>query len=343
MSESRVAKGEHAEESLRYYFLSLGYYVIRSVPFSYREIDVTDVDLWIYLRSSSISRERACVDIKNKKTPQAIERVFWTKGLQKVLKLEKCIVATTDNRKETRDFGALHNVSVFSGDFIQKIIKNFPISKERIHEEAFLTELSTPCVTDSNVNWRKFYRESKQNLLLRLDFDGCNYYLGRVKFLLQECLATSFSVVPLRLLYIHLSMFLVVLDYSTRNLAPYEAVARGKMIADGFRFGAAGRERTEEIINTSLQILGSTKSGDLFSKASIETEIKRQLEDYPAELLSEYFAKPDVIKQLFDNARDCERIAYLSTPQKPTEVSINIKSLLGLLCDFWKIDRKTII
>jgi hypothetical protein len=142
MSESKIAKGEHAEESLRHYFLSLGYYVVRGVPFSYRGIEVTDVDLWLYLRSSSISRERACVDIKNRKTPQAIERVFWAKGLQQVLKLEKCIVATTDNRKEPVDFGALHNISVLSGDFIQRIIKTFPTSKERISEEALLAELS---------------------------------------------------------------------------------------------------------------------------------------------------------------------------------------------------------
>lgn len=343
MSEFKLAKGEHAEESLRYYFLSLGYYVVRGVPFSYRGIDVTDVDLWLYLRSSSISRERACVDIKNKKTPQAIERVFWAKGLQQVLKLEKCIVATTDYRKEPVDFGALHNVSVLSGDFIQRIIKTFPISPERIQEEALLAEFSTPCVTDSTVNWRKFYRESKQNLLLKLDFDGCNYYLTRVKFLLHECLATSFSTVPLRLLYIHLSMFLVVLDYSTKNLAPYDSKIRGQIIADGFRFGVAGKERTDEIIHTSLQILASTKKEDLFSKKSIETEIKKQLEDYPAELLSEYFAKQEVMKQLFETARESEKAAYLSTLQKPTEASTNIKSVLGLLSDFWKIDRKTVI
>ena len=343
MSEYRMAKGKHAEEALRYYFLSLGYYVVRGVPFSYHGIDITDVDLWLYLRSSSVSRERVCVDIKNKKTPQAIERVFWGKGLQQVLKLEKCIVATTDNRKETRDFGALHDVTVLSGDFVQRIIKKVSSIRERIEEEALLVALGAPCVTNSDINWRRYYRESKQNLLLKLNFDGCNYYFDRIRFLLEECLATSFSVPPLRLLYMHLSMFLVTLDYSTRNLAPYDIETIKQIIADGFRFGAAGKERADEIVNTALQILTSTKKEDLFSKSSIETEIKRQLEGYPAELLAEYFAKHDVMKLLFEFARECEKIAYLSTPPKTTEVSSQIKSLLGLLCDFFKIDRKAVI
>jgi len=299
--------------------------------------------LWLYFSASSVSRERVCVDIKNKKTPQAIERVFWGKGLQQVLKLEKCIVATTDNRKETRDFGALHDVTVLSGEFVQRIIKNIPTVKDRIEEEALLTVLGAPCATNRDVNWRKYYRESKQNLLLRLNFDGCNYYFDRIRFLLEECLATSFSIAPLRLLYMHLSMFLVALDYSTRNLAPYDVEARKQLIADGFRFGAAGKERADEILNTALQILSSTKKEDLFSKSSTEDEIKRQLENYPAELLAEYFAKNDVMKLLFEFARECEKIAYLSTPPKTTEVSSQIKSLLGLLCDFFKIDRKAVI
>ena len=218
-----------------------------------------------------------------------------------------------------------------------------PSIKERIDEEALLLALGAPCVTVCNVNWRKYYRDSKQNLLLKLNFDGCNYYLERIKFLLQECLATASSIAPLRLLYIHLSMFLITLDYSTRNLDPYDDESIKQIIADGFRFGAAGKERSEEIINTALQILSSTRAEDLFSKPSIVTEIKRQLEGYPAELLAEYFSRHEVLKQLYDVGRECEKMAYMPSLPKTIEVSIQVKSILGLLCDFFKIDRKKLI
>jgi hypothetical protein len=90
-------KGARAEETLRNYFLSMGYFVVRGCKFRYRGFDVTDVDLWLYGRSSALLRERINVDIKNKKTPQALERIFWAKGLQSVLGLDACVVATASN------------------------------------------------------------------------------------------------------------------------------------------------------------------------------------------------------------------------------------------------------
>ena len=63
---NKRTKGPMAEESLRNYFLSIGYYVVRGVKFKFRCFDVTDVDLWLYSRKTPLNRERACVDIKNK-------------------------------------------------------------------------------------------------------------------------------------------------------------------------------------------------------------------------------------------------------------------------------------
>ena len=72
-----INKGFVMEELLRNYFLRAGYYAVRGVPFVYQEFDVTDIDIWLYGRMSAVSREITIVDAKNKKTPQAIERIFW--------------------------------------------------------------------------------------------------------------------------------------------------------------------------------------------------------------------------------------------------------------------------
>lgn len=100
------------EELLRNYFLNLGYYVIRGVKYKYEGFDITDVDLYLYGRSSSLTRERINVDIKNKKTPQAFERILWVNGLKELLKFDSCIVATTDQRSVINAFGHLHNLSL---------------------------------------------------------------------------------------------------------------------------------------------------------------------------------------------------------------------------------------
>ena len=103
-----INKGHRMEETLRIYFLKSGYYVARGVPFRYKDFDITDIDLWLYNRTSPVSREISIVDVKNKKTPLAIERIFWTKGLQIAIKANSALVATTDKRKDVE----FNNVSI---------------------------------------------------------------------------------------------------------------------------------------------------------------------------------------------------------------------------------------
>ena len=81
----KIPKGFEMEEQLRNYFMQSGYFVVRGVPFVYEGFDVTDIDLWLYSRESSLTRNITIVDVKNKKTPQAIERIFWAKGLAKAV------------------------------------------------------------------------------------------------------------------------------------------------------------------------------------------------------------------------------------------------------------------
>ncbi|WP_206206140.1 hypothetical protein, partial [Pseudomonas viridiflava] len=69
----QLLKGPAAEEAIRNYFLSIGYFVVRGCAFKYNQFDVTDIDLFLYGKSSAFSRERLNADIKNKKTPQALE------------------------------------------------------------------------------------------------------------------------------------------------------------------------------------------------------------------------------------------------------------------------------
>src|SRR6266850_4219848 len=129
-------KGELMEERLRMYFLSLGYYVARGVKFRYENIEITDIDLFLYGRSSIVTRVRINVDIKNKKSPQAFERILWANGLMKLLGFDSCIVATSDRRPIIQTFGQLHNTTILDGAFLPKLSSDH--LNERFTEEELL-------------------------------------------------------------------------------------------------------------------------------------------------------------------------------------------------------------
>ena len=341
MTKSDLAKGEMAEEALRAYFLTLGYFAVRSVPFNYQGYNVTDVDLWLYMKPSPLSRERVCVDVKRKKTPQAMERVFWTKGLREVLRVDRAVVVTTDNRTETREFGAQHGVTVLHGEFLQRLINKFGKTSTRIVEEQLINDLKVPCILDANIVWPHFHKKAKETLLIGLNFNGCNELLKNIRFLIEEYLSSNKTSIPaIRLLYALTSYFLIVVDYSTRLIAHLDADSRKISLAEGFRYGEAGRHRTDEIIDTALQLLVDTSSADLFSRTKIKAEVEHQLSEYPAETLAEHFSKTEMLNHVFNLGRLFEDFAYGLHLTKPDQCPPEMKAILGLLCDFLKIDRK---
>ncbi|MCI0391708.1 MAG: hypothetical protein MOB07_23440, partial [Acidobacteria bacterium] len=340
MTKDYERKGLIAEEALRSYFLEMGYFAVRGAPFFYKSLEVTDVDIWLYVKSSSFSRERACVDIKRKRSPQTLERVLWTKGLREVLGVERAIVVTTDNRMEPRDFGAMNGVIVLHGDFLQRVLNGYKL-EGRITEEGLFALLTGPCIVDKSVIWARWYRTAKGRLLQGLDFNSCNSFLMDIHLLLQEFIATGGnSPRVVRLLYLLISYFLLSLDYASRSIAQLETNERKAHLTNGLRYGEAGQERTEEVIDMALRILAASGKADSSTKTNIRREFQEQLDVYPAEILGEYFSRPESLKHLFDLARDFEGDAFATNLVLPPECRSEHKAIIGLLCDFLGMDRK---
>lgn len=337
------AKGVTAEEALRNYFRNTGYFVVRGIPLNYKGFDITDVDLWLYAKATSLTSERICVDVKNRRTPQAMERVLWTKGLKEILRVDRAIVVTSDNRPETRSFGIAHNVGILQGDFLQNVIATFP-SLERITEEELFSLLKARCVIDHQVEWRNKYRLIKAKLLDNLNFDGCNSFLQTTKLLLDEYIATSkSSEISIRLLYIAIAYFLICLDYTVHSFVSLDTASRALILTAGFRYGEMGRKRSEEIIQKATQLLFWAGKTTALSGESLRNEIERQWAEYRVDILSEHFAKTESIKNLFANARGFEEQAYSRTLLHPHECSSEKKAIIGLICDLLGHDRKMII
>lgn len=344
MTSAISTKGQDAEEALRQYFLSLGFFVTRGVPFSFSGWEVTDIDLFLYMRKTTITRERINVDIKRKMTPKAIERIFWTKGLKEVLGFDRCIVATTDKRPATREFGLLHDVMIMDGNFLTRLTKHYTHPENKFTEEQLMAQLNNKSIVDSKLTLSSLYRLSKSRLINNLDFNGFNLFHNNVKLSIEEYIASNQKSLPaLRLLYLSISFMLLTLDFKSRNLAYLEVEDRRKEIIEGIRFGEAGKKRATEILGTAVALAEKAISGNLFAKNVLQQEIDSQLNEYPAEGLAEYFSKSEVMKNLFNYSIQFHETAFLKNLPLPGQLNPELKSIMGLAVDHLKVDRKKIL
>jgi hypothetical protein len=337
----KTNKGEQMEELLRNYFLKAGYYVVRGVPFNYEGFDVTDIDLWLYARTSSVSREIAIVDIKNKKTPQAIERIFWTKGLQLAVNANSAIVATTEKRVEVKDFGKEQGVLVLDGFFISKLSKAENILKHRLSDEELYSEIERYTLGKLDGNWKGRLVKSKSLLTKKLGFDTCNIWLEEGRYFAEQVITKPSQIrLAYRLCYFISSFIALAVDYILRELSFSEEADKEEKLNNGFRYGEHGIKGTTNIINTSLALIEQFAEHGTSISNQVRLNIDEKLSSLPTGILSEFFSKSDVGKSLFNTAKELEGLAMNKEFKHHSSASVDVKSFLGCLLDYWGIDRK---
>jgi hypothetical protein len=335
-------KGGEAEEVLRAYFFAQGFYVVRGAKLKYASYDVTDIDLFLYARSSPYTRERCVVEAKKKRIPQAFERILWAKGLTQVLGFEKCFVATTDNRPEVARFAKENDVVVLDGDFQRRILGAMKTQEaNRLFEEEFLAVLDAGSKDESR-ELRHIYELSKSRLLHRLNFDGFNECAYDVRNALENLRGRAPEAAALRILYSLISHLLLTFDYISQSLPNWELEHRRQKLADGFRYGENGRDRAEEIVNVTAS-LAVTLGGKYKNVAqSLREEIIRQYDSFPVEILAEFFAKAASLKSSFDMALAFEADAFRSKVRILESLTAEQRSIIGVLSDFNGFDRKSV-
>lgn len=336
-------KGAAAEENLRRYFLNLGYYVLRGVKFRYNSFDVTDIDLWLYAKTSALARQRTCVDIKNKKTPQALERIFWAKGLKETLGLEECMVATTDSRPDVREFGLTHHVAVLDGPFLTRLQGSAKTHIDRLSEEEFLEGADHGSLGKMGGDWKGRYEEAKSRVLTDLKFDGCNAFMNDIQYFLEQRMAVNNSEpMPLRLAYSATSMFSIAVDFVLKDHSALDNEHRFQLLCEGFRFGDSGKDYATRLTHLAAGLTEMAGIAPGTGKAVID-ELKRQAEEIPAEALAEFFSRSAIQGALFPIAIEFESAAFAPTVPAPSMLSINAQGVLGVIADFLGIDRKKVL
>lgn len=340
MKEPDINKGHIMEERLRNYFLKAGYYVIRGVPFIYEGFDITDIDLWLYGRASSVSREITIVDIKNKKTPQAIERIFWVQGLKKATKATNAIVATTDKRQEVKDFGRDLDVLVLDGIFLAKIAKVDDYLPERLQEEDFIAYIKSYSLNKIDGDWLGRVHKCKSLLSANLSFDNCNNWLLHGRFFAEQVIIKpTQKEVALRCLYLICSFVAIAIDFLLKDLSFLEQEDRKSLIKNGFTYGSKGILGITKVIDTAIGLVEQYIHDGNHISNQIRSKFYNQAELIPTDILGEYFSKIDVSKNLFSIAKELEYLSMKKEFSSHLLASIETKSFIFCLLDYWEIDR----
>ncbi|NMY34209.1 hypothetical protein HBR94_22155 [Pseudomonas sp. WS 5412] len=343
MKSPTLGKGHIAEELLRAYFSKAGYYAIRGVPFVYEGFDVTDIDLWLYSRASSVSREITIVDAKNKKTPQAIERIFWVHGLKTAVKATSAIVATTDKRPEVKNFGKQLDVVVLDGAFLARLGSRDGLDPLRLSDEELSSSLDGYTLGKLDGDWKGRIKTCKGLLSKGLSFDSCNYWLEQGRFFAGNASAN----VPqrenaLRCMYLICSFITIAIDYLLRDLSFLEQTERCSTLDEGFKYGSRGRTGVKKVLEFALGLVEEHATDGTNISRQVRSSIDSQLSALQTDILSQFFSKPEVARSLFSVAKEFEGLAMQRKFSGHGSATVELRGVLYCFMDHWSISRKSL-
>ena len=320
-------KGPALEELVRAYFARQGFFALRSVPLQYEENDVTDLDVWLYARQSATTRVRAIVDVKNKKSPKAFERVLWVKGLQTVMKCDRAIVATTDSSPSLLRFAQSQKLDIderLTLDELADLIQQNPGHKQ-------------------DGDWLRILADAKSAVASLPGFPAFNRAMFAFRFF-GERVEVRFQhrEVALRGALLSAAIACVALDIGLERFVFSDVDNRHKGLIDGVVFGDSGDGRVQASIQTALEALSEGMQNGKAIAAQARQQLERRLEGVRAEVIAEYFMREHHAQHLFSAARELEAAAHTSGDPKRFVMSLETRSILGVFADFIGVRRSSL-
>ena len=330
-------KGFKTEELLRNYFLRAGFFVVRGINIKVNETDLTDADLWIYERSATFARRRTIIDIKDKKRPQAAERLFFVKGLSEVLNVEGAGVVTTDKNPTLRDLAKKNKILWIDGDDIQRIKASRHLqSVNRLAEEELVTLIDKVDKTRGGRENRNIYELVKSSLGDRFGTSSANIALDSFGYFSTETVKShpnsESAKTLIRLSYYAASLAAISMDYSSVDTALRPLDERLEHTASAIRFGSDQSETDKKMkwLELALNTVGNGSSIYKQVKAKFMTEAER----IPAEDLAQIITRYSNSNTLFEVARTLEAAAFNDEAVSFDELTTSAKSFIGALLDF---------
>jgi hypothetical protein len=343
-SSKGIDKGGVAEEALREYFRGLGSFVLRGVPVKEGSERVTDIDLWVYTRSSPLSRHVTIVDIKNKKRGKAFERAIWLKGLQAAVGADDAVIATQGARDSAFKFASKLQIKVLSSGVFDAIVKRYSKDGQRLSLEDVESQWRE--VTLGATNLVTLMETARLEVSTGIDFATLNHWVDDAVHLLREARDRERPMTgPItRAFYYCCAFVAIAADYLGREHVLSDHDARREHFRSGMIFGQNDDAAAKKYLDFAESVATEYFDQSGAAAAQIRSGFERAASELPVEGLVEFFSRANAGLELFKAAQALEEAAFDKSCERPSELkSIEAKVVIGLLSDYGGVRRSEIL
>ena len=340
-----LKKGAAVEEVLRSFFLRFGFFVVRSVPLSFKSDDITDVDIWLYGKSAGGSRRVLVCDAKGKQRPRAVERIFWTKGLKDFLNADGAYVATTDKRHNLREIARRLGVQLLDGNDLQRIKRNKSLLyTDRLSDEELVNHLKA---ADDSLRGRAL-QDTRDGILGSLSEGFGTRSACRALELFASAASSAVSFHPNsdsarsagRLSYLAAAIVCVSLDYVSKETVVQTPEDRRRRVLDTVRLGRLRDDVGQQALEMAFLLISKYAPGGRDTAKAVELKLAGELDQIPAEIVADQVARLVNQGDLFAVARDLEMSSYSREVPTFDCMQLSTRALLGAFLDYSGVQRE---
>ena len=333
-------KGANLEELVREYLARQGLFTIRSVPLRFEDEEVTDIDVWCYGKQSASIRTRTLVDVKNKRSPKAFERILWARGMQLALDCDMAIVATTDRNPKIVRFAYEQKVALITKGFLDRLQRKIDTS-DRLTLEQFHDNIRRYPDHKQDEDWLKRISDAKSAVISLQGYPAFNKSMVMFRFFSDRAKTRpQHREQAVRASYYTAALACIALDAALVKVLNEDAASRYNTIAAGVAYGGASIQQS---VRTVLSLIEEGMENGRVTARQAKEAIDRQFESVRSDIIAEYFAKENNATKLFAVAKEFEDRAHSRDVSKITNLSVEAKSVLGVFSDFVQTNRTVLL
>lgn len=336
-------KGSDLEELVRAYYARQGFFALRSVSLRFEDEEVTDIDVWCYGRQSASVRTRTLIDVKDKRSPKAYERILWARGMQLALGCDRAVVATTDSTQKVSRFAQQQKVSLLSKNFLDRLKNRIDVSK-RLTFEQFLDTVRSYPNQKQDGDWIRQIADAKSAVISLPGYPAFNKSITIFRFFADRVQTRpQHREQALRCAYFAAGLACIALDVALEQSLYEESASRYRAILAGVTYGDSGDAKTQKSVENVLSVIAESMENGRMVAHQAKEALDMLFENIRADIIAEYFAKEHNASTLFTVARELDDHAFSTDPLAAQVLSIEAKSILGLYADFAEINRTLLL
>ena len=335
-------KGAELEELVRAYFARQGFFVLRAVPYRFEGEDVTDLDVWLYSRQAASARIRGIVDVKNKRSPKAFERVLWVKGVQAALNFDRAIIATTDTNPKLAKYAQSQKIAVLSKNFLERLGKKLDTDK-RLTLEQFTALVQSYPDHKQDGDWLRVLGEAKSAVASLSGFPAFNKIMISFRFFAERAeVRMQHREVAVRCALMTSGLACIALDSALERFVFENGDGRFDGLVEGVTYGDTGDGRVKMSIDMALSALSEGMQNGKAIAAQARAQLSKRLSEVRADVIAEHFMREHNAQHLFCVGKELDEAAHAIPLANSGPLSLEARAILGVFADFVGVKRSAL-